>query len=153
MNKHQPDKWATANRHKLLLYHIPVLSIWALTLYLLSFELDTHSAIFNRIEIVEYRPRLTFATVLALGVSIMFGIFYYGIFLLPRKKRTLDRWFYLAVLALPLLAGLAEYALVQYRLNTNNYENCTYLGRSEEYREPFYETLLDRQIWALRGDC
>ena len=153
MNKHQPDKWATANRHKLLLYHIPVLSIWALTLYLLSFELDTHSAIFNRIEIVEYRPRLTFATVLALGVSIMFGIFYYGIFLLPRKKRTLDRWFYLAVLALPLLAGLAEYALVQYRLNANNYERCYAVSFGERDYKPFFAEIVRKQVWLRGGGC
>ena len=136
-----------------LISHISFFAVFVLTWFCLSFEVDTHLAIFATESIVEYRPRMTLSSILTMGLSILALVFYFHYFFRRDRRFKFTRVILLLIFVLPLLAGLGEYALVQYRLNTNNYENCTYLGRSEEYREPFYETLLDRQIWALRGDC
>ena len=137
-----------------LWHHITPLVIFAVTWWIVGFDVDTHLAISAMENIVEYRPRLTLAAVIALGMSICFLILYYRYYFRRGERWWLDRKFFLLTVALPLLAGLAEYAAVQYRLEANNYERCyAYDLDGDRIRSPFFEEIVEKQKWLRDGGC
>ena len=134
--------------------HIYTIGMLALLWFLLSFEVDTHWAIWMAEEVVEYRPRLTMISVMLGWITVLYLLGYYHVYIRGGGNRKLGVRFWFAVIGLPILAGLAEYGLLQARFNANNYERCyAYVDEGERHYKPFFEEIIRQQNWQLNGGC
>ena len=134
--------------------HIYTIGMLALLWFLLSFEVDTHWAIWKAAEVVEYRPRLTMISVMLGWLIVFILLAYYHVYIRGGGNHKLGVRFWFAVIGLPILAGLAEYGLLQARFNANNYERCySYNIDGERIHRPFFEENVRRQKWRRGGGC
>ena len=134
--------------------HICTLAMLALLWFLLSFEVGTHWAIWMAAEVVEYRPRLTMISVMLGWLIVFILLAYYHVYIRGGGNHKLGFRFWFAVIGLPILAGLAEYGLLQARFNANNYEECySYDLDGKRVRSPYFEELVELQIWKRDGGC
>ena len=153
MRDFEPFDPATASRLWLIPSYLFTLGLAAGIWWIGGYDFGVHLAITSGEKFVEYRPRLTVVLVLLTGMLTTMLILFYRIFFHRGERYDLDRWFFLFTVALPLLAGLAEYAAVQYRLNANNYERCYATSGGERHYKPFHEEIVRQQNWLRGGGC
>ena len=135
-------------------YNIAPLASAALAWFLFSIELDVHNGISANEIIIEYLPKFTAASTFILSVSLLLIVAYWSLIFRRANPYQPGNWFWIGLVVLPILAGLGEYAAVQYRLNANNYERCyAYISEGERHYKPFFEEIVRKQIWAYKGDC
>jgi len=153
MNQFDASNLTNAERHKLLLYHLPLIGVLTSAFFLFRFEFNVHLAITSHALIVEYLPKFTMFAAMIMCFSLFFVVGYFYIYFRPGEPAATYRWFWTVVIVLPILAGLGEYAAVQYRLNANNYERCYSISFGKRDYEPFYEEIVRKQIWLHKGGC
>ena len=137
-----------------LWHHITPLILIAITCFLSKMEYDVHQEISNSELVIEYLPEFTAFLVFFLGMTMFFASLYSRLIWRRGEPFEPGNWFWIGLVVLPILAGLGEYAAVQYRLNANNYERCyAYISEGERHYKPFFEEIVRKQIWAYKGDC
>ena len=137
-----------------LWYNIGPLAFFAFAYFLLGIELAVHLGISNNELIIEYLPKFTAAAATSVGFMMLSAVIYWSVIFRRASPYKPGKWFWIAIILVPILAGFGEYATIQYRLNTNGYERCYSVDvDGKRIEKPFYERLMERQKWLLTEKC